>query len=128
MSDKSEFETVHLATRFRGAENMRGIYAHHMTIQPIEHEIALSFFELRPPLVYGTSEEIEQQIAKVAETGIIDADCVARILVSKGKFMQFVKAMNDFVASVRADIARKEAESAGGSGDSPAENGDDTEG
>jgi hypothetical protein len=63
-------------------------YAHHLLVQTTENETILSFFEVMPPLVSGTLEDIKEKLK-----GGVRADCVARVTIARSRFPDFVKAM-----------------------------------
>ena len=66
-------------------------YAHHLVIQSTDQEVILSFFELKPPIVLG-SEEVQRAALKDG----ITAECVARVIVAKARYPDFVRALSDF--------------------------------
>src|SRR6266498_3183497 len=74
---------------------MPSLYAHQMIVQPVQHEIVLSFFEVMPPIA-----QTEEQVKAVQESGII-AECVARIMVSKAAFPNFVAALTSALKQLR---------------------------
>lgn len=125
MSDEILFETVKLSLRFRVPDFMPAVYAHHMLVQPVEHEIMITFFQLQSPPIGGTKEDVERQIAAVRERGFVDSDCVAKIFVSKATFPQFAKAMNEFLTSY---VDERRAEDADRDSGTTAESGGSTEG
>lgn len=65
-------------------------YAHHMIVQASDLEVTLSFFEAKPPLVVGG---IEAQ--KEALKGGVTAECVARVIIAKARFPDFMRALRD---------------------------------
>lgn len=81
-------EEISLPLRFVIPPGMVSRYAHHMLVQGSESEVTLSFFEMILPLVVGTHEE---QL-KVAKEGV-KAECVARIVIAKSRYPDFVRAM-----------------------------------
>lgn len=74
--------------RFEIPPGMVSRYAHHMLVQGGENEVTLSFFELILPLLVGTPDE---QMA-IAKKGV-KAECVARIVIAKSRYADFVRAM-----------------------------------
>ncbi len=86
-------DSVQVKLSFRVPQRMPSLYAHHMMIQPGEHEVLLSFFEIVPPAV---SFENEEQLKKLQDVGV-SAECVARITIAKDRFPGFVKAMKDIL-------------------------------
>lgn len=59
-------------------------FASNMLIQTIENEFKISFFELKPKILLGPSEEIPKKIL---------ADCVASVIVTANKLPQFINAL-----------------------------------
>jgi len=73
---------------------MPSVYAQHMIVQPLEHEVVLAFFEVVPPLV--TEKLSEDQVKAIQEAGIV-AECVARITVARDTFPAFAQAMKQAI-------------------------------
>ena len=59
-------------------------YANNMLVQMLEHEIKLSFFEIKPEF------RLDQSIAPPSE---VLAECVASVIISPAKFPKFIEAM-----------------------------------
>lgn len=92
-------DSIRVKLNFRVPSRMPTLYAHHMTIQPSENEVLLSFFEVIPPLTLG---EPEDQIKALQETGVI-AECVARITVAKNTFPDFTQAMQQTLSQMSSE-------------------------
>jgi hypothetical protein len=91
-----EKEPIEVKLTFRVPQRMPTVYAHHMMVQPGEHEVLLSFFEVIPPPNFAQDEG---QLKKLKEIGIV-AECVARITIAKDRFPSFAKAMHDILKAV----------------------------
>src|SRR5205085_5546312 len=73
-------------------------YATNLIIQKAEHEYILSFFELLPPVILGETDiKLES----------IPAECVGRIIVSEGKFPEFVAVLQTHLQKVTEQKASK---------------------
>jgi hypothetical protein len=59
-------------------------FASNMTIQILENEFKISFFEMKPEIRLDPNAPIESEIR---------ADCVASIIVSPNKMPQFIAAL-----------------------------------
>ena len=66
---------------------MTSRYAQHVIVQASDIDVTLSFFELKPPIVLGDSDEQKQALK-----GGITAECVARVTIARARFAEFVKA------------------------------------
>jgi len=86
-------DSVELKVSFRIPARMPTLYAHHLMIQPGEHEVLLSFFEVIPPPAVAKDAD---QMKKLQESGVI-AECIARITIAKDRFPSFAKAMQDIL-------------------------------
>lgn len=64
-------------------------YATNILVQAGEHEIFLAFFEIRPPVLF--SEDDSKNIESV------NAECVARVVVSAEKMQSFINAMQQIL-------------------------------
>ena len=61
-----------------------------MFVQVGEYEIVLSFFQTKLPLLTGTPEENR---AKLEQLGIIQANCVGRIIVNPDLIPKIIEAL-----------------------------------
>jgi len=57
-------------------------YANNVVIQHTETDFIISFFEVRPPLLLGNSEEVQERIA---EMDSVQAECIARIIMHESQ-------------------------------------------
>jgi hypothetical protein len=64
---------------------VQGHYATNVVVQPGENELFISFFQIRPPLLFTPDDR--------ASLASIKADCVARAIVSLDKMPSFIEAM-----------------------------------
>lgn len=65
-------------------------YASNMTVQRMENEYLISFFEVKPPIILGEPTEIESKL-KTFKT--MRANCVAQIIISKEKMPSIISAL-----------------------------------
>ena len=91
--------SVPVKVNFRITGRMPTLYAHHMVVQPGEHEVTISFFEVVPPLITDNSED---QIKLLQEVGIV-AECVARITVAKSRFPGFAQVMQQILSQMLSE-------------------------
>lgn len=63
-------------------------YATNFVVQGTGHEFVISFFEAMPPVILGTIEEQKEQAKSV---GSVQARCVARIVVSPSRMLEFAQ-------------------------------------
>jgi|SRR5579884_1472260 len=61
-----------------------------LTVQCSEHEVILSFFESRPPVVIGPPETV---MAAMTEMRSIPALCVARVIFPATRLQEFAEAL-----------------------------------
>ena len=66
-------------------------YATNFVVQFTGHEFVLSFFETRPPIVLGSPEEQREQLEKL---GSVRANCVAQIVLSPTRMVEFIGLLN----------------------------------
>ena len=65
-------------------------YATNLTVQTGENEIIVSFFRTLPPLLVGTAEEVQQQLAGIKS---VKAECIAQVIVSPSRMQEFIGVM-----------------------------------
>lgn len=71
-------------------DNLQSHYASAVFVQPGPYEIAISFFETRPPILTGAPEENR---AKLEQLGTIQGKCVGRIIVDPDLVPKFIEAL-----------------------------------
>ncbi len=94
--EKEKIEEQRIPLRFRIPQKMPSVIAQHMTLQPSEDGVLLSFFEVIPPLI--PQDFTKEQTQKLVETGIT-AECVSKVFVPASRYADFVKAMASIVSS-----------------------------
>ena len=80
-----------------------GIITRHVTnivVQRGEHEVIISFFEVKPPIMLGDSEEVQEQLTTLKS---VPAVCVSRIVVSTNRLPGFVQALQIALEAVKAN-------------------------
>lgn len=65
-------------------------YATNMIVQRAENEFVISFFEIKPPVLLGSPDEIVEQAKNIKS---VRANCVAQIIVAEGKMASFIEAL-----------------------------------
>lgn len=73
-------------------ENQNAAFANHALVQNEGHEVYISFFDIRPPILTGTQEEKQKQLD---ELDSVQATCVARIVMSTGRIQGLIGALDD---------------------------------
>jgi len=74
-------------------------YVTNIVVQHTEHEFIISFFEVRPPIVLGSDEEKEAQLKQIDS---VRAECVARIVVAADRLPDFIRVLNENLATYRS--------------------------
>ncbi len=74
-------------------------FATNMVVQHTEQEFIISFFEARPPLLIGSEEEVRAQLAQI---GGVEAECVARIIVTADRMPGFVAVLQETLRRYQA--------------------------
>jgi hypothetical protein len=59
-------------------------FASNMTIQIVENEFKISFFEMKPDIILSPSESVPKEVR---------ADCVASVIVTANKLPKFIEAL-----------------------------------
>lgn len=83
---------IQLRINYEVPENVPTRYATHIVAQHGDREFLISFFEVWPPLLLGTPEEIQAQIE---QTDHVKAKCVARIVVSADRLTEFIQVLQN---------------------------------
>jgi len=70
-------------------ESIVNRYATNMVVQGTGEEFIISFFELLPPLLFGSPDDLE----KLENLTSVRAECIARVTVSAERMPKFVQAL-----------------------------------
>lgn len=73
-------------------DDVQNRYANNVVVQHSQYEFTISFFEVRPPMLWGSPEEKKELISNITS---IPAQCVARIVVSPDKMPEIINALQD---------------------------------
>jgi len=79
-------------------------YATNMVVQHSEQEFILSFFELLPPIILGSPQELE----KLEMMSSVRAECIARVIVSTERIPKFIQVLQQTLERV---VAKQEGQS-----------------
>lgn len=74
---------------------MPSVIAHHLTIQPSEDGVLLSFYEVIPPVIRGEIPS-QDEIKRIKETGVT-AECVSKVFIPNSRYEAFVTAMSSIL-------------------------------
>ncbi len=88
--EKYELKEVQIPVDWHIPVDLPSPYASNMFAQAGEYEIVLSFFQTKLPLLTGTPEENR---AKLEQLGVIQADCVGRIIVNPDLVPKIIQAL-----------------------------------
>ncbi|MCZ7569916.1 MAG: DUF3467 domain-containing protein [Ardenticatenaceae bacterium] len=86
------------------SEHVISRYATNLVVQHTQNEFIISFFEVRPPLVLGTPEEVREQLNQMKS---VRAECVGRIIVAAEKMPDFVRVLQ---ANLETYLSRRAEE------------------
>src|SRR3990172_6828217 len=90
MAKKKEQKGHILSIEWNIPDNIITRFATNMTIQTIENEFKISFFEVKPPIVLS---EVDQK--KMKKIGTVKADCVGRFIVTPDRLPKFIADLNE---------------------------------
>ena len=91
MPKKKIPEVVDLKIDWNVPEDVITRFATNLVTQTIDNEFKLTFFEIKPEIVF---DEEEQQ-KKMIEKGTVRADCIASIIVTADRMPRFLKVLNE---------------------------------
>ena len=69
-------------------DDVQSRYATNFVVQPGPNEFMLSFFEIRPPIITGSVEQLKAQMEKIES---VKAICVARIIISREQLPDIIR-------------------------------------
>jgi hypothetical protein len=85
-------EGIGVPVEWHYPEGLIGRYSNNIVVQFGENECHISFFEIRPPLIFGSPEEMKEQAKKLKS---VRAECVSRIIIAKAFVPQILKAIQE---------------------------------
>jgi len=68
-------------------------FATNMTIQTIENEFKISFFELKPAMILS-----EEDIEKIRKQGTARADCIGSFIITPDRLPKFIQVLNEHLS------------------------------
>ena len=77
------------------AQDVAPAYVTNVAVQRTEHEYILSFFEVLPPLLFGTPEAVMQQIGGMQHA---PTRCVARVVIARTRMKEVAELFQRAVA------------------------------
>ena len=90
IDEKVQSTSINIPVDWHIPEDFPSPYASNMFVQVGEYEIVLSFFQTKLPLLTGTPEENK---AKLEQLGIIQANCVGKIIVNPDLIPKIIEAL-----------------------------------
>ncbi len=81
-----------LPLRFTETPGLISRYANNMFVNHSASEFIISFYEIRPPLLLGTPEQVQEQVESIES---VDAECVVRIIVPPDRLPGIIKALQE---------------------------------
>jgi hypothetical protein len=98
----NKLEFVQIKLEYKYPEDLQTLFVTSMVVQHQPDFFTLSFFEAFPPPFINKSPE-EQRTA-IERLDHIDAKCVARIVVTPEKLVEFSKAINENLSNYQKMI------------------------
>ena len=104
MAKKKEQKGHILSIEWNIPDNIITRFATNMTIQTIENEFKISFFEVKPPIVLS---EVDQK--KMKKIGTVKADCVGSFIVTPDRLPKFIAVLNEQLSKYNKIREEKES-------------------
>ena len=102
--DKPKGNVYEIALEWYSPPGLISKYANNVVVTHSEDEFFISFFEVTPPILIGSPEEIR---SKLEQQQTIRAECVAKIIVSPGKMPAFINALQENFDKFQSRISDK---------------------
>lgn len=80
--------TVNLPVQWQIPDDAVAAYATNFVIQRMQHEYLISFFQVQPPLILGTPEQV---IEKVSHLDRVPARLVGQIVIAEDRLQELQK-------------------------------------
>ena len=102
-TNKPAAESMQLDIDFHFGSEIQAIPANQLAAMQDAHTVRLAFFDIRPPLLFGSSEQKEMEIRKIKS---IRANCVAEIVIPLTNFPEFAAVIQEQLSKVEQRIQR----------------------
>lgn len=103
-NDGREGELVNIPIEWYVPDELQTRYITNMTLQRTEHEFVLSFYEQRPPILFGSPAHIQTAASQLDS---IRATCVARVVIANGRFPDIADVFKRALAEYQAEQAQE---------------------
>lgn len=107
MSGVEQDQQLNIPIDWHVPETIQSRYASNVFVQAGQYEIVVSFFETQIPLLIGTPEENR---AKLEQLGVIQAECVGKIIVNPDLVPKIIEAFQKGLEIYHANKRREEGE------------------
>jgi len=87
-------------------DTVNSVYATNIVAQQDEHEVVISFFEVRKPVILGDPDAVSSKMAALSK---VPAVCVARISIHPDRLSGFIEALRQ-VEKRTAQAGQNESE------------------
>jgi len=77
------------------------IAVNQMIAQVNQGEVFLTFGQTAPPVIFGTDDQKERQLAEFREAGVVPVRTVARLFMTPEKLQEVIAALNSTLATHR---------------------------
>lgn len=89
---ESSIDAVQIPLSWTVPENIVARYATNLVVQRLENEFLISFFEVKPPILFGNPEQVIEQAKGIDQ---IKAVCIAQIFIATEKMPEFLRALQE---------------------------------
>ena len=89
-----------LSIKFIFPEGQRAFSCNFATVQREGQQFHLSFFEIRPPILIGTEEQVKEQLDEIES---VQAHCLARIVMSSDRAEGLIAALSTQLAKSKKE-------------------------
>jgi hypothetical protein len=83
---RPEGTTVNLPVQWQIPDDALASYATNFVVQRLQHEYLISFFQIQPPLLLGTPDQVVEQMSRLEK---VPARLVAQVLIAEDRLQEF---------------------------------------
>jgi len=102
---EQDLEPILIPVEWHVPDDLASHYATNLVVQHTEHEFNIFFYEIRPPLLIGSPEEVREGLEKVE---LVRANCVAHIIVAPDRMPEFVQVLQTSLERYRSKLEEAE--------------------
>lgn len=99
-----EHEVTERPIEYVGHGEVVSVPATHFVVQHLGQEMAIFFFEIKPPFIFNLSKENDELASSVK------AQCVAKVVISNGRLPELIEILQSTLMNLKQEFPQTDTE------------------